>query len=101
MAGFFEAVVEEEVGFDGGEAAEAPAGDGEGFDEFGGEGRGGREVGEVGGEEGSVVVGGFGGEEDLFGVEAVFEGVLGGAGEARGRGGAGGFGSVGAGGLGF
>ncbi len=97
VAGFFEGVVEEEVGFDGREAAEAPAGGGEGFDEFGFEGRGGGEVVEVGGDEGAVVVGGFGGKEDLFGVEAVLEGVLGRAGEAVGGGGAGGEGSIGSG----
>ena len=44
--------------------------------------------------------GGFGGEEDLFGVEAVLKGVLGGAGFAGEGGGAEGEGSVGAGGFG-
>ena len=67
----------EEVGFDGGEAAETPAGVGQGLDEFGFEMVGGLELVEVGCAEGVVVFGGFGGEEDLFGGEAVFEGVLG------------------------
>ncbi len=91
----------EETGFYGGDAAEAPEGGGEDFDEVGFEGGGGLELGEEGGSEGGEFFGGFGGEEDSFGVEAVLEGVLGGAGFAGGGGGAAGFGSVQAGGGGF
>lgn len=91
----------EQAGFDGGDAAEAPAGGCEDFDEFGFEGGGGLELGEECGPEGGEFFGGFGGEEDSFGVEAVLEGILGGAGFAGGGGGAAGFGSVQAGGCGF
>jgi hypothetical protein len=82
----FGKVVIENVGFDGGEAADAPTGEGEGFDEFGFDRGGGVELVEVGGAEGVEFGLGFVGEQNLFGVEAVFEGVLrraGFAGEGR------------------
>ena len=55
--------VGEEGGFDGGEAAEAPAGGGHGFYQFGFEEAGGGELFEVGVEEALVVGGRFGGED--------------------------------------
>lgn len=58
-------------------------------------------MGEEGGLEGGEFFGGFGGEQEAFGVEAVLEGVLGGAGFALGGGGASGLGSVCSGGCGF
>jgi len=102
----FEHVVVEDAGFDGGEATEAPLGGGDGFDQVCFDCGGGGKAAEIRVAVNLEVVVGFGGEEDLFRMEAVFEGVLGGARSARGSGGAGGFGAVGAaragaGGLGF
>ena len=56
LADLFDGVVLEEVGFDGGESAEAPTGRREGFDEFGLESGGGLELLEVGGAEGGELL---------------------------------------------
>jgi hypothetical protein len=74
----------EEVGFDIGEAAQAPAGGGHGFDQFDFDGAGGGEFIEVGIEEALEVGGGFVVEDDGDGREggvadgeSVAKGVLG------------------------
>ena len=91
----------EHAGFDRADAAEAPAGDGEGLNELGFDGVGGVIAVEVGVEEGLEVLFGFGGEGREVGGESVAEGVLGGFGFAFGGFGAVRFGSVEAGGFGF
>jgi len=76
--------VAEEVGFDIGEAAEAPAGGDHGFDQLDFDGAGGGELIEIGIEEALEVVGRFvvedhgdGGEGGVADGESVAEGVLG------------------------
>jgi len=76
--------VAEEVGFDIGEAAEAPAGGDHGFDQLDLDGAGGGELIEIGIEEALEVIGRFvveddgdGGEGGVADGESVAEGVLG------------------------
>ena len=76
--------VAEEVGFDIGEAAQAPAGGDHGFDQFDFDGAGGGELIEIGIEEALEVVGRFvveddgdGGEGGVADGESMAEGVLG------------------------
>jgi hypothetical protein len=69
-------LVVKHVGFEGGDAAEAPAGDGQGANEFVFENAGGLIVGLVGIEEGVEVFLGFAGEGLELGGQAVFEGVF-------------------------
>jgi len=97
--------VAEEGGFDVGEAAQAPAGGGHGFDQLDFDGAGGGEFVEIGIEEALEVGGGFVDEDDGHGREggrsigqAVAGRIAGGTGEALRGGGAVGFGAVGAGG---
>lgn len=94
-------VVVHEGGFDVDEAAEAPVGGGDEFDEFGLLGGGGLVFGVEVGAEGFVGVATVGWEDDDVGEEAVFEGVKRGFLFAFGGGGALGFGSVEAGLFGF
>ncbi len=91
----------EELGFDDGEAVEAPLGGDQLMNEVELGGAVGMEVVEVGEEELVELGGVLGGEHESLGGEAVFERVLGRA-EAAGFGfGSVGFCAVGAGGLGF
>jgi hypothetical protein len=94
-------LVVEHVEFEGGDAAETPAGEGEGVDQVLFDGAGGLIEGQVVFEECLEVFLGFAGEDGEGRGEAVFQGVLGGAGFALGRGGSFGFCAVGAGGVGF
>ena len=100
--------VGEEGGFDDGEAAQAPAGGGHGFDQLDFDGAGGGEFVEIGIEEELEVGDGFagedygdGGESGVADGESVAKGVLRGAGAAFRSGRAVGFGAVGACGGGF
>jgi hypothetical protein len=93
--------VGEEAGFDGTDAAKAPAGDGHGLDQFHFQIVGGLELLDVGVEKELELFMGFGGEQDGSGGEAVAEAVAGRFGSAFRSGRAAGFGSIGAGGLGF
>ena len=68
-----DALVIEELGFDGGNAAEAPAGDGDGVDELGFDGIGGIEAVDIGVEECFEVVIGFVPQDGEFRGEAVAE----------------------------
>jgi hypothetical protein len=94
-------LIGEQAGFDGPDAAEAPAGDGHGLDQVHFDGAGGLELLDVGVEEELELFVGFGGEQDGLGGEAVAEAVAGGLGSAFRGGGAAGLGTVGAGGFDF
>jgi hypothetical protein len=85
----------EQFGLDGPRAAEAPGGGGEFFDPDVLEGADGGEALEQGVAVGHEVFGTLGAYEDLFGAQAVADGVAGTAGLAFGSFGAGGFGGVG------
>jgi len=91
----------EQAGFDGPDAAQAPAGDGHGFDQIHLDRVGGVELLDVGVEEELELFVGFGGEQDGLGGETVAEAVAGRLGSAFRSGGAAGLGAVGAGGFGF
>ncbi|HXE65000.1 MAG TPA: hypothetical protein VN519_15760 [Bryobacteraceae bacterium] len=78
-------------GFEGPATEEPPAADGHGFDEVVLVLGDGLEAAGVGGEEGVEAGGGFAGEEDGAGEEAVGDGVLGGVAFALRGAGAGGF----------
>jgi hypothetical protein len=90
----------EDIGFEGGDAAETPAGDGQSVYEFLFNIARGLILGEVRFEERVEVLQGFVGEDVEAGGEAVFAGVLGGAGLALGCGWSLRFCAVGAGGVG-
>jgi hypothetical protein len=77
------------AGLDADDAAEAPLGFGEGADEAVFDGALGLESGFELADESEVVFGIFGGEDNVFGIEAVFDGVSGGGGLAPGGSGAG------------
>jgi len=94
-------LVGEQAGFDGPDAAQAPAGDGHGFDQIHLDRVGGLELLDVGIEEELELLVGFGGEHDGLGGEAVAEAVAGRLGSAFLGGGAAGLGAVGAGGFRF
>ena len=94
-------VAGEQAGFDGPDAAQAPAGDGHGLDQIHLDIGGGLELLDVSVEEELELFVGFGGKQDGLGGEAVAEAVAGRFGSAFRSGGAAGFGAVGAGGLGF
>jgi len=100
---FFDAVdgFDKELGFDAGDAVEAPLSGDHFMDEVEFDGADGAELLEVGGEEGVEVGGVFGGEDEGLGTQSVLEGILGGAGAAGFGFGAAGFCAVDAGGLGF
>lgn len=101
--------VVEESGFDGLQAAETPAGGGQGVNQLRLDAGSGSEVREVGIEEELVVFAGLGGEHDgcgrraggLGGGESVAGAVTGGLGAACGGDGSAGLSAVGAGGFGF
>jgi hypothetical protein len=93
--------VVEQVRFEGGDATEAPAGNGESVNEIRFDGAGGLILGEVGLEECVEVLLGFAGQRVEFSGQPVFAGILRGSGFALGGDGASGFGAVGAGGVGF
>jgi hypothetical protein len=90
----------EQAGFDGPDAAQAPAGDGHGLDQIHLDRVGGVELLDVGVEEELELFVGFGGEHDGLGGEAVAEAVAGRLGSAFRGGGAAGLGAVGAGSFG-
>ena len=78
--GSFEQEVAQEVGFHVGQAVHAPVCGGHGVDDAGFHGGLGLELVEVVLDEGLEFLGGFAGEEELFGEQAVFDGVLCGSG---------------------
>jgi len=94
-------LMREQTGFDGPDAAQAPAGDGHGLDQIHLDRVGGVELLDVGVEEELELFVGFGGEHDGLGGEAVAEAVAGRLGSAFLGGGAAGLGAVGAGGFRF
>jgi hypothetical protein len=94
-------LVGEQAGFDGPDAAQAPAGDGHGLDQIHLDRVGGLELLDVGVEEELKLFVGFGGEQDGLGGEAVAEAVAGRLGSAFRGSGAAGLGAVGAGGFDF
>ena len=91
----------EELGFDEGDTVQPPLGGDHFVDQVKLDRAAGLELLEVGCLEGVELGGVFGGEDEGFRSEAVFEGVLGGAGAAGFGGRAAGFCAVGAGGFGF
>jgi hypothetical protein len=94
-------LIGEQAGFDGPDAAEAPAGDGHGLDQIRLDRIGGLELLDVGVEEELELFMGFGGKHDGLGGEAVAKAVAGRLGSAFRGGGAAGLGAVGAGGFNF
>jgi hypothetical protein len=90
-----------QVGFDGAEAAQAPAGDGHGLDQVHLDAAGGLELVDVGLAEELKVLDGFAREDDGFGAESMAEAVAGRGGLSFGGDGTLGFGAVGAGGFAF
>ena len=96
-----DALVVEDGGFHVGDAAEAPAGDGEGADQVAFDTADGLVEVFVVGEEFVEAGLGFVGKGVEGGAESVLAGVLGGTGFAFGGDGSAGFGAVGAGGVGF
>ena len=94
-------LIGDQAGFDGPDAAQAPAGDGHGLDKIHLDGVSGLELLDVGVEEELELFVGFGGEHDGLGGEAVAEAVARRLDSAFRSGGAAGLGAVGAGGFGF
>jgi hypothetical protein len=77
-------LVDEDLGFGGGEAAEGPGGAYENIDQVALLGDGGMEALEVLVEEGIEMAGFFAGNDEGLGIDAGFQGVHGGTGFARG-----------------